>query len=304
MAQETPFLMHAILGLAASSLSTRDHSLAKSVAVRHRQKALKGMHEAMCYSRDVPSQARVLDSLVAASYALAYQTCYLNDDFCSSIIFYRGISKINNLPIMTASRKSSMHTRLFQQPEFKAKEISHLIDQANIKSIDSRILTAAEDSLSNIHVFCADSPFLNEFYHLLLETIHLYRQSLLEGSLQVAKKFQWLTSISESGIKQLLNPDDVAALLLRAHWHVLDFLINRSEVLDPRATWWPAENTFARTEVICKAKILDGYGKYLRWPARVVGVLRAEQERKGSFSILDAFELVRMRPELFFYTGF
>jgi hypothetical protein len=81
--------MHAMLGLAAADLVTRDPSL-EEVAIAYRLKAIKTMKKVMSdpFGSDM---FRNENALIATCFTLTFQSAFLQDGFVEFMTFFRGI---------------------------------------------------------------------------------------------------------------------------------------------------------------------------------------------------------------------
>lgn len=84
------FLMHAILGFAASELISTDPSLI-SAAMGHRIKAVKAIKKRLSEAAKMNTSYEEANALVATCFALTFQSVSLDDGLAEYMTFIRGI---------------------------------------------------------------------------------------------------------------------------------------------------------------------------------------------------------------------
>jgi Fungal specific transcription factor domain len=86
------YLMHALLGLAASHLTITSDSDYSSSALSHRFLAIKGLNEALSIT---PRKGHDGDALLASCYALTFQSSYMTDGLHEFLTFLRGCNLVS-----------------------------------------------------------------------------------------------------------------------------------------------------------------------------------------------------------------
>src|SRR5438045_5282167 len=89
--------MHALLALAASQLTSTSHTDYSLLAAAHRLRAIQGLNNAM--SR-MPQTADDGDALLAACYALTFQSSFLKDGIVEFLTMVRGCGLVSMHLIM------------------------------------------------------------------------------------------------------------------------------------------------------------------------------------------------------------
>jgi hypothetical protein len=84
--------MHALLGLAASCLSFNSNVDYSSLAISHRLLAIKGVNEGLSSTSRTSDDG---DALLAACYALTFQSSYLKDGISEFLIMVRGCALVS-----------------------------------------------------------------------------------------------------------------------------------------------------------------------------------------------------------------
>src|SRR5271167_690673 len=84
--------MHAILALAAQHLTITAEADYAALALSHRLLAIKGLNEALSKTPRTGSDG---DALLAACYALAFQSSYMSDGINEFLTLVRGINLVS-----------------------------------------------------------------------------------------------------------------------------------------------------------------------------------------------------------------
>lgn len=90
LTRQHEFLMHAILGFAASELMHTDPSLV-TAAMNHRIKAIKAIKKRLAESSRTDTNYEEANALVATCFALTFQSVSLDDGLAEYMTFIRGI---------------------------------------------------------------------------------------------------------------------------------------------------------------------------------------------------------------------
>lgn len=84
--------MHALLGMAASHLTATTEADYSSLALSHRLLAIKGFNEALSKTPRTGSDG---DALIAACYALTFQSSYMKDGMSEFLTMVRGCGLVS-----------------------------------------------------------------------------------------------------------------------------------------------------------------------------------------------------------------
>ena len=170
----TEYLMHAVLGLAASHLQLITGQDLRWVAMHHRVLAIQGSNAAI--SKKGRSGADG-DALLGACYALTFQSAYMSDGIVDFFYMVRGCSmltyqlKSEGIPMAFFLDKRDhfefMKERLFDLPE-----------------INKELVGSCEDSLTVLPVLF-NRPQHVEFYKALMEVVEAMKISSLKGALLI-----------------------------------------------------------------------------------------------------------------------
>ena len=170
MIAQNEYLMHAILGLAASHLEVITGADLHSVAIQHRVLAIKGSNVAIFQTNRSGSDA---DALLAACYALTFQSAYMRDGLFEFLQMVRGCSLLSE---QLKSENIPMAFFLTEKDHFDYMEDKLL----NLPVISKELVDGAERSLTALPpLFCQPSHF--HFYQLLIAVIEALKLGSLGG---------------------------------------------------------------------------------------------------------------------------
>jgi hypothetical protein len=167
---QNEYLMHAILGLAASHFELLTGEDLKATAIHHRVQAIKGSNAAISQTRRTGSDG---DALLAACYCLAFQSSYMEDGLQEFFQMVRGCSllslqlKAESLPmaffLTEKDHWSFMEERLFDLP-----------------TIHEELVTGAEKSLKALPPLF-DRPSHVQFYQVVIDCVEAVKVSSVRG---------------------------------------------------------------------------------------------------------------------------
>jgi hypothetical protein len=170
MLEQNQYLMHAILGAAASHLELITGDDLSSTALHHRVRAIQGSGEALTQTNRAGSDG---DALLAACYLLTFQSSYMKDGIPEFFQFVRGCTLVSN---QLREEKLPMAFFLTSEDHFEFMEGRLL----NLPIINSELLDGAEKSLSALPSIL-ELPVHFTIFDLLVECIATVRTSSLQG---------------------------------------------------------------------------------------------------------------------------
>ena len=167
---QNEYLMHAILGLAASHLEIATGQDLKSAAIRHRVLAIKGLNAAISQTHRSGSDA---DALLAACYALTFQSVYMSDGLPEFFQMVRGCSLLSE-----QLKSENIPTAFFltERDHFQYME-EKLLD---LPIISKELVDGAERSLTALPPLFTQ-PSHPHFYRLLIAVIDALKLGSLGG---------------------------------------------------------------------------------------------------------------------------
>ena len=149
--------MHAILAQAASHLTVTTDADYSSLALSHRLLAIKGLNEALSKTPRTGSDG---DALLAACYALTFQTANMKDGMSEFLTMVRGCGLVSLQLLydrvdISFSISPSRHLEVMQ-PRLE-----------NLPAIDADLYEGAVSSVSAVLPLCRDVECLVSFHRVL-----------------------------------------------------------------------------------------------------------------------------------------
>ncbi|KAI1107326.1 hypothetical protein F4804DRAFT_297596 [Jackrogersella minutella] len=212
LSQTYEYLMHAILGLAASDLIADDPSLV-TFAMMHRLKAIKAIKKTL---NEAPKSNNFEEgnALVATCFALTFQSVILDDGMAEYMTFVRGIVLVA-LQMYSKGGKPLFSNLHQSDPQ---KLLRPLIEAA--APITGSFVAAASASIRGLAPLC--SRDLEQEYHRFLAGI---ADALPVSSYRayeiLCKHHVWWTQLPHARFQQLVDPGSQVLALLAAHWVAL-----------------------------------------------------------------------------------
>ncbi|KAI1428840.1 C6 zinc finger protein [Xylaria sp. FL1777] len=212
LSQNHEYLMHAILGLAASDLMPQDPSLV-TFAMAHRLKAIKAIKKTLT---DVPKSNTFEEgnALLATCYALTFQSIMLDDGMAEFMTFCRGILIVAIQ--MHCKGSKFLFTNFFGEEHMGA--LQPLIE--SIPPIKKDWTDMAVANISALGPLCKQQVEID--YHQLITDIAkaLYTSPFLAYQM-LCKHYGWWMQIPHENFQSLIDGGNQVCLLLASHWIAL-----------------------------------------------------------------------------------
>ncbi|KAI1825710.1 C6 zinc finger protein [Xylaria intraflava] len=212
LSQSHEYLMHAILGLAASDLMTQDPSLV-TFAMAHRLKAIKAIKKRLT---DVPktNTFEVGNALLATCYALTFQSVMLDDGMAEFMTFCRGI-------IIVAIQMRCKDVKFIFSDFLGDAQITALQPLMEaIPPIQQDWTNMAVASIAALEPLCKQKVEI-EYHQLITDMAKaLYDSSFLAYQL-LCKHYCWWMQIPHESFQSLIDSENQVCLLLASHWIAL-----------------------------------------------------------------------------------
>ncbi|PHH90174.1 hypothetical protein CDD83_4333 [Cordyceps sp. RAO-2017] len=227
IAHNHEFLMHAILGFAASELSRADNDDGSLVtaAMGHRVKAIKAIKKRL---GEASSRAGMTyeeaNALVATCFALTFQSVLLEDGLAEYMTFIRGILIVGMQ--MMCRGIAPVFDSLFadRQNELMAPLMQDL------PLVHGGWADAAVDAITNLQPLCVDRVE-KEYYEQLLGIAHKLRTSSFDAYKANGREYAWWMMLPHASFQELIKLDRQVMVLLHAHWialsQVMSFITER-----------------------------------------------------------------------------
>ncbi|PTB67361.1 hypothetical protein BBK36DRAFT_65128 [Trichoderma citrinoviride] len=213
IAHNHEFLMHAILGYAASELMHTDSSLA-SVAMGHRIKAVKAIKKRLTETSKMDLTYEEANALVATCFALTFQSVSLEDGLAEYMTFIRGIV-IVGMQMMFKSIKP-LFNNLFESNNDDV--LAPYME--GLPLIQRGWAEAAIESIERLGPLCTRQVEID--YHGHLKTIS---SCLLTNSFEAYKansrQYAWWMLLPHALFQDLINANNQVVILLHTHWIAL-----------------------------------------------------------------------------------
>jgi hypothetical protein len=167
---QNEYLMHAVLGMAASHLQVATGQNLHDIAMHHRVIAIRGSNEAISQTNRSGADG---DALLAACYALTFQSTYMAEGLAEFFLFVRGCAVLS---YQLKSESIPMAFFIEEKDHFAFME-NRLHD---LPVIISGLLDGAKISLTALPILF-DRPGHVAFYKSLLQTVEAAMLSSQKG---------------------------------------------------------------------------------------------------------------------------
>ena len=211
--------MHALLALAATHLgAVRGEPPFRGLW--YRNAAIRGLNQAI-------SQTSLdhgnLDAALGATYALTFQSSYIEDGFGDFVTFLRGCSVV---AAALWKHKSLATSSIFQLDVIlQTKEVALQLDHS--VTIDRTIGLAALQSLLVIEELCPARASYLLFYNTLVDTVQaILHQDVFAAYSKFTKVYQAILFLPQAEAKQLANLEHNTARLLGIHFIAIQAIMS------------------------------------------------------------------------------
>ncbi|KAH6716696.1 hypothetical protein BKA61DRAFT_572772 [Leptodontidium sp. MPI-SDFR-AT-0119] len=266
VAHHNEYLMHAILGLAASHLELLTGADLSSQAIHHRILAIKGSNEGLQLKTRSGSDG---DALLAACYLLTFQSSYMKDGIHEFFQFVRGCALLSN---QLREEKVPMAFFLTSNDHFSFME-KRLTD---LPIINDELLESAERSLVELPPYF-DVSVHKIFYTSMIVCLEAVKVSSLHGYFKFIFIYQSLNRMSNDLFRDFIDPENHTSRILIAHFLAIQLIM--LPILD-REWAGRTKNTPARMNLAWMTSIYESTPPYLQhlveWPQAVAEAVRDE----------------------------
>ncbi|KAI1368973.1 C6 zinc finger protein [Xylaria arbuscula] len=212
LSQNHEYLMHAILGLAASDLMIQDPSLV-TFAMAHRLKAIKAIKKTLT---DVPKTNTFEEgnALLATCYALTFQSVMLDDGMAEFMTFCRGI-------VIVAIQMYCKGAKFIFTNFLNEDQMEYLQPlMESIPPIRKDWTNMAVANIAALEPLCKQ-PVEAEYHQLLTQVAEALYTSSLEAYQKLCKHYGWWMQIPHENFQLLIDGGNQVCLLLASHWIAL-----------------------------------------------------------------------------------
>ncbi|KAH8819844.1 hypothetical protein F5884DRAFT_27726 [Xylogone sp. PMI_703] len=284
IAHHYDYLMHAILAMAASHLELCTGVDLRSVAIHHRILAIKGSNAALSQPRTRGSDN---DALLAACYALTFQSSYMSDGLAE---FFQMVRGCHLLSYQFTTEKLPMVFSLTETDHFRFME-KRLLD---LPFISPDVVVGAEESLRILPPLFS-LPVHMDFYQHLTATISAAKLSSLSAYFKFIFIYDGVNRMDNEAFQQFVNPNNEVSQILIAHFVAMQFLVAPiiARQWQGRSRTTPVRSQLDWINTIYH-NLSPGMRKYIEWP-RAVGVSLAT-DATGTHSLVPN-SLLSMRQK-------
>ncbi|KAL2019194.1 hypothetical protein VTK56DRAFT_9994 [Thermocarpiscus australiensis] len=257
------YLMHAMLGLAASHLDLYGGNCS-SEALVHRVKAIQLLNQAL----SMPSASTAEgDARYAAIFALTFQASCMPDGMTEFLAMTRGCHIVGRTSMMV------YEDSLFYDftPGGYADSVRRLIGGAapSLEAGQEILVDEFLKSLRALAPLCT-SPLEVKFLAATERIANLARVSLVEAYAQFASPYSLLNNSSNEEFAPFIDPDSHPAQLLLIHFILIEFAIGDVALGPVGARFAFRKKTCVAWMERLAAGLPDEYKQYTDWPMAYV----------------------------------
>ncbi|KAK4154763.1 hypothetical protein C8A00DRAFT_32431 [Chaetomidium leptoderma] len=263
LAHTYDYLMHAMLGLAASHLNIYGANCS-SQALAHRVKAIQSLNQALSTP---PTSTAEGDARFAATFALAFQASCMPEGMTEFLSMVKGCHIIATTTMLTY--EDSLF-RAFTQQGY-GNSVRRVIGTAPL-ALDPDQELLIEDFLDSLHALAplCTSPLEVRFMASTESVVKTARISAAEAFAQFASHYSLINHATNEEFGPFIDPKHYPGQLLLIHFILIEFAIGHIAL-------GPAGRRFAYREKSCiawmerlYAALPDEYRKYAEWPMNYV----------------------------------
>ncbi|KAH8177968.1 fungal zn(2)-Cys(6) binuclear cluster domain-containing protein [Sarocladium implicatum] len=213
IAHNHEFLMHAILGFAASELLSTDPTLV-TAAMAHRVKAIKAIKKRLAEASKMNTSYEEANALVATCFALTFQSVSLDDGLAEYLTFIRGI-------VIVAMQMMFRNIRpMFDNLMGSEQEAALAPVMEGLPLIQKGWADMAAEAINGLRPLCMEQVELD--YHQKLTNIvdKLYVNSF-DAWKANSSAYSWWMLLPHASFQELINSDNQTMTLLHAHYLAL-----------------------------------------------------------------------------------
>ncbi|KAK3387680.1 hypothetical protein B0H63DRAFT_470694 [Podospora didyma] len=218
LSQKYEYLMHAILGYAASELISSDASLA-APALAHRLKAIRAIKRTLADAANpsiVTNTFEEGNALMATCFALTFQSVLLDDGMVEYMTFIRGIIVV---AIQMYHRGASFLFGDFMGRDQQAEILQPHMEKLPL--IERSWTDGAVGAIQGLAPLCAHDEVLTTYHDMILEMAKQLYVSSWGAYRAMTAHYGWWMMMPHEDFQRLVDPDNQVAVLLATHWIAL-----------------------------------------------------------------------------------
>ncbi|KAJ9165036.1 C6 zinc finger protein [Coniochaeta hoffmannii] len=277
LSEKYEYLMHAILGLAASDLSVQKDPTLVAFAMNHRLKAIKAIKKTLS---DVPRADTFEEgnALMATCFALTFQSVLLDDGMVEYMTFIRGIV------IVAIQMYLKGANLLFGQflGDKQTEALRPLLEKVPL--IEHGWAADAVAAIEGLGPLCV-SPMETQYHERILDMARQLQVSSFLAYKSMSQHYAWWMMLPHEQFRQIIDPDNQVCILLASHWIALKQIMATITETEWRASGEPNKSgNDIEIGIIRWLKYLNGlvdrdHVAYNQWPMWV----EAQLERDVGF---------------------
>ncbi|KUI63216.1 Sterol uptake control protein 2 [Cytospora mali] len=210
------YLMHSILGLAASELITSNNSL-KEAAISHRLKAIKDIKRRLAVPSSSVDYAEG-NALMAACFALTFQSIFLEDGMAEHMAFVRGVFIV--AVQMAEAGVDFMFSNLLSEDQ-EALLRPH-VEKVVLPASMAEWRDGAAAALEALRPLCGGDELKVRYLEMTLDIARgLYESSPYRAWKAAGDHYAWWMTLPHSDFARIVDPNDQVFMLLASHWIAL-----------------------------------------------------------------------------------
>lgn len=212
LAEKYEYLMHAILGFAASDLMVKDSSL-MAPALSHRLKAIKAIKKTLSDSPKADTFEEG-NAMMAACFALTFQSVLLDDGMVEYMTFIRGV-------IIVAMRMYVQGAKLLLGEYLGARQeevLQPFMEQVPL--IEQSWATAAVAAIELLEPLC-QHPIRKQYHEKILDMAEQLQISSYGAYKAMTNHYAWWMMLPHDQFQQIVDPTNQVCILLGSHWIAL-----------------------------------------------------------------------------------
>jgi hypothetical protein len=213
IAHNHEFLMHAILGFAASELISTDPTLI-SAAMSHRVKAIKAIKKRLAEASKMNTTYEEANALVATCFALTFQSVSLDDGLAEYLTFIRGIVIVAMQMMFRNIRPMFENLMGNEQMDLLAPAMESL------PLIQRGWADMAAEAINGLRPLCMEQVEL-EYHAKLTDIVEKLFTNSFDAYKANSQAYGWWMLLPHASFQELINQDNQTILLLHSHWIAL-----------------------------------------------------------------------------------
>ncbi|SPO03425.1 related to UPC2 - regulatory protein involved in control of sterol uptake [Cephalotrichum gorgonifer] len=211
LSHEHEYLMHAMLGLAASDLMEEDPSLI-TFAMSHRLRAIKSIKKRLAdMSRSTQVTHDESNAMVATCFALTFQSVQLDDGMAEFMAFVRGILIVSMQ--MWMKGVSPIFTNMVSE------DAEALLEplMRDLPLVQREWSDMALTAIQNLRPLCYDEVEI-EYCDLMIEWVQKLYTSSWDAYKCLRRHYGWWMMLPHDKFRRIIDPSNQVMILLATHW--------------------------------------------------------------------------------------